>query len=89
MACLAFELHPRPVDMQDLFGAVEVEPNQPENQTDYSMQALKRSAEMHDLDAALEQDLEKRAEFAARQRALLEGAGYQAAALALFDERFL
>lgn len=88
MACLAFEFSPRPVDMQDLFGAVDAQADPQENHTNYSMQALERATGMDDLDILLQQDLEARAAFSVSQRELLVGAGYQAAALEQYDELF-
>jgi len=88
MACMAFEFSPRPVPMQDLFGAVENQAAPPDNSTDYSMQALQRASSMDNLDLYLQENPQICAEFAANQRELLVAAGYQAAALEQYDTQF-
>lgn len=88
MACLAFEFSPRPVDMPDLFGAVDTQVGGQTNETNYSMQALERAEKMDDLDILLQKDPEARSAFSASQRELLVGAGYQAAALERYDKQF-
>lgn len=88
MACMAFEFSPRPLAIQDPFGAVQAQAAPPENPTDFSMQALERATGMDDLDAFMQANPEARAEFAASQRELLVAAGYQAAALEQYDAQF-
>lgn len=88
MCCLAFEFVPRPVFPADQFGAINSEPPPVENQTDYSMQALKRATEMENLDEFLEANTHIKADYLAEQRQRLVDAGYQAAALTEFDDKF-
>lgn len=89
MACMALEFSPRPVELNDLFGVVGAQEDPQQNHVDYSMLALQRAQEMDNLDDLLQQDAEKRIEFARNQRELLVTAGYQAAALDLYDSLFL
>lgn len=87
MTCLAYEFRPRPVRHNDRFGAVTpMHPPAP-HRPDFSLKALERARAMENLDTYLAEHEEIRREYAAKQRTLLEGAGYQAAALAEFDER--
>jgi hypothetical protein len=88
MACLAYEFSPRPVDMQDPFGAVDTLTAVPTNQTNYSMKALERTQSMLNLDSHLVQNPLVRSNFSARQKTLLVASGYQAAALDEFDALF-
>lgn len=88
MACLAFEFCPRPIIMADQFGAVNPQPIAEGVQTDFSMQALERAKNMDDLDELLRSNPELKKRYMLAQRELLIGAGYQAAALDSFDEKF-
>jgi hypothetical protein len=85
---MAFEFCPRPVVMPDLFGAIDPQPAIQDNQTDYSMQALERTQNMENLDEFLQGNPELRQGYMSAQRELLVGAGYQAAALERYDEKF-
>ena len=89
MPCLAFEFRPEGVNMRDVHGAVNLparaEPAPPE----YSMEALRKARDMVNVDALLEGDASLRREYAAKQRRMLQGAGYRAEALAAFDLEFL
>lgn len=90
MPCLAFEFSPRPVQLEDQFGAVNIEvANDPAADTDYSMKALERAQDITNLETKLEEDAELRRELAGRQFELLKNAGYQAAALDDFSKRFI
>lgn len=89
MPCLAFEFRRRPVVLNDMFGAVQNNVPLQEDPPDFSAVALQRVTEMQNLDPLFKNDAEVRAEFAQKQRMLLEGAGYSAIALEDFDARFL
>ena len=89
MPCLAFEFRPRPLNLTDVYGVVGAPVDNEEGGLDYSMEALRRSQEMTDVDALLANDALLERDFADRQRGLLQGAGYKEQALREFDERFL
>ena len=89
MPCLAFEFRPRRLNLRDVHGAVEAPVDNEEGGLDYSMEALRRSQEMTDVDTLLANDALLERDFADRQRGLLLGAGYKDQALREFDERFL
>ncbi len=89
MPCLAFEFRPRPVLLGDRFGAVNPKnPDLPEP-PNYSLEALNKTRDMQNLDTTLAEDDALRIEFAQKQRDLLQGAGYHAAALDAFDAEHL
>ena len=88
MACLAFEFCTRPIPMLDRFGMVDSQPLSEAGHIDLSMQALKRSDKMLNLDSCLNNNQIKKRQYVASQRELLVNAGYQAAALQIFDEKF-
>ena len=88
MPCLAFEFRKRPVFIADLFGAVQNPVPLPVNQPDYSAVALKRTAEIQNLDQLFAESVEVRMDYARKQRLLLQDAGYSDAALADFDAQF-
>lgn len=89
MPCLAFEFRPRPLNLRDVHGVVEAPVDNEEGGLDYSMEALRRSQEMTDVDALLTNDAPLKKDLASRQRGLLQGAGYMEQALREFDEQFL
>ncbi|WP_369157001.1 PP_RS20740 family protein [Candidatus Thiodiazotropha sp. LNASS1] len=88
MACLAYEFCRRPVVMIDLFGAVNPQRTTEMEQVDFSMQALQRAQNMDNLDRILQNRLELKNQYKLAQREMLVRAGYQAAALEAFDEKF-
>jgi len=89
MPCLAFEFKKQPVNMADLYGAVQNPSPQDKNNVDYSMMALDRVQNMTDLDHHFRSNEDDRQEFAAKQRQLLVGAGYSLEALKAFDVQFM
>ena len=90
MPCLAFEFSPRPVQLADQVGAVNIEvAADPAANVNYSMKALERVQQMTNLETKLEQDNLLRRDLANSQFEMLKNAGYQAAALDEFTERFL
>ena len=89
MPCLAFEFRPRPLNLRDVHGVVEALVDDEEGGLDYSMEALRRSQEMTDVDTLLANDALLERDFADRQRGLLQRAGYRDQALREFDERFM
>ena len=89
MPCLAFEFRPRPINLEDKFGVVDLQnPDPPEVQT-YSMIALERTKQMQNIDTFLADNETIRIEFAKKQRDLLQRAGYQQIALTNYDEQHL
>ena len=75
MPCLAFEFRPRPLNLRDVHGVVEALVDEEEGGLDYSMEALRRSQEMTDVDTLLANDALLERDFADRQRGLLQGGG--------------
>ena len=88
MACLAFEFCRRPVVIPDKFGAIDKQPVEKNKQVDFSMQALRRTQAIDNLDELLMNDMEVKKQYVSSQRKLLVDAGYQAAALDEFDKMF-
>ena len=88
MPCLAFEFRPRPIVLEDRFGVVEAHNPIPSESHDYSMEALRRTQSMQNVDSLLENDKNLRIEFAQKQRELLQNAGYLSAALSSYDEQY-
>ncbi len=89
MPCLAFEFRPRPVILEDQFGAVNADNTELPEPPDYSIEALSKTRDMKNLDIMFAEDDALRIEFAQKQRLLLQGAGYQAATLEDFDAEHL
>lgn len=85
MASLAFEFIRRPVTLRDQFGLTNVAQASTSPAENYSLRALKKAAEMENLDSRMIADPGYRDELAARTKALLAEAGYQAEILAEFD----
>ena len=89
MPCLAFEFRPRPIILEDRFGVVEPHNPNPPEPHDYSIVALNKTQNMLNVDTLLANNEGLRIEFAKKQRALLQNAGYQPIALSSYDEQHL
>lgn len=89
MPCLTFEFRPARVNLRDVHGAVNMPIRHEDNDPEYSMEALRKSRGMVDVDTLLAGNAVLRMEFATKQRRMLQGAGYKAEALAAFDMQYL
>ena len=85
MPCLAYEFRPRKVTMPDPLGIVQPPRSHPDEPPDYSLRAISSTNGLKDLDSLLRDNPLEMAKYAASQRELLVGAGYQSAALQEFD----
>jgi hypothetical protein len=85
MPCMAFEFLPPIPALEDRFDAVNAAPRTQGDGEDLSMRALKKVAEMEDLDKLMSSDMSLRDDMIAATKALLEDAGYAASTLAKLD----
>ena len=89
MPCLAYEFKPPQITLTDQVGIVKTPEVGPVEETDYSMQAITSTQNMENIDALLTKKPKVRLKYAKKQKNLLVSAGYQAAALAEFDSKYI